>query len=148
MAFGHRHFVEIYKFLCSLCVCVCVCICGCPRIDDEVEELQHWCGNATGLRKKAAQGKEEMSQGTSERWNLKREKVSGHWGSLWYGVACCIYIKWWATALSATLIRKWPEQCKSQLSRFLPPSSSYVKSDKCHERRDVRWEWMVKIWWR
>ena len=65
MAFGRRHFVEIHKFLCS--VCVCVCICGCPRIDDEVEEWQHWCGNATGPRKKAARGKEEMSQGTSER---------------------------------------------------------------------------------
>ena len=22
--------------------------CGCPRTEDEVEELQHWCGNAIG----------------------------------------------------------------------------------------------------
>ena len=108
---------------------------------------------ATGPRRKAARVKEEVSQGTlrHSKWELEseeRERVSGHQGSFWSGMACCICIKWWATTLSATLMRKWPEQCKSQLSRFLPPPSSDVRSKKCNERRDVRWEWMVEIWWR
>ena len=57
----------LLKYVNFYFLCVCVYIFGCSKTNDEVEELQHWCGNATGPRKKAARGKEEMSQGTSER---------------------------------------------------------------------------------
>ena len=47
---------------------------GCPRIEDEVEELQHWCG------RKVARGEEGMSQGALRHskweWESKeRESV-------------------------------------------------------------------------
>ena len=38
--------------------------CGCSRTKDEVKELQHWCGNAMGPRRKVTRGEEGMSQST------------------------------------------------------------------------------------
>ena len=41
---------------------------------------------------------------------------------------------------------KWPKQYKSQLSKLLPPPSSKVEKDKCHERKLVRLGWMIQMW--
>ena len=38
--------------------------CRCLRTEDEVEELQYWCGDATGLRRKIARGEQGVSQRT------------------------------------------------------------------------------------
>ena len=41
---------------------------------------------------------------------------------------------------------KWPKQYKSQLIKLLPPLSSEVEKDKCHERKLVRLGWMIQMW--
>ena len=38
----------LLKYVNFYFLCVCVYIFGCSRTNDEVEELQHWCGNAMG----------------------------------------------------------------------------------------------------
>ena len=35
-------------FYCFKTMFVFAFLCGCPMTEDEIEELQHWCGNATG----------------------------------------------------------------------------------------------------
>ena len=45
-----------------------------------------------------------------------RERIMRSKGSFQQEVAYCFCIKWWATTLSAALMRKWLEQCTSQLS--------------------------------
>ena len=53
---------------------------------------------STGLRRKDARGKEEMSQSTLRDSKRERERVNGYRGSFWLGIACRLRIKWWATA--------------------------------------------------
>ena len=65
----------------------------------------------TGPRRKDTRGKEDMSQSTlrDSKWEQKskeRERISGYRGSFWLRVACRLHIKWWATVLAATLMRK------------------------------------------
>ena len=43
---------------------------------------------------------------------IRRKRISDYRGSFQFGINYCLRIKWWATALSAALMRKWPEQCK------------------------------------
>ena len=45
-----------------------------------------------------------------------RERIMRSRGSFQQEVAYCFCIKWWATTFSAALMRKWLEQCTSQLS--------------------------------
>ena len=54
-----------------------------------------------------------MSQSTlkDSKWEhesgeRERERINGYRGSFWLGVACRLCIKWWATVLAATLMRK------------------------------------------
>ena len=66
MAFGHRHFVEIHKFLCSVCVCVCVFV-GARGSTMKLKSGNIGVGMPRARGRKPPEEKEEMSQGTSER---------------------------------------------------------------------------------
>ena len=69
---------------------------------------------------------------TKVTWELQVGRIGGGErimevrGNFQREVAYCLRIKWWATALSTTLMRKWPKQCNLQIS-----SSFYHLQWKC-----------------
>ena len=75
--------------------------CGCPRTEDEFEELQYDFGNVTvhgpGEERHSRKGGDESKyskgfQMGARVWRVKG-RASGYKGSFWLGVACRLRIK-------------------------------------------------------
>ena len=94
----------------------CTVCCGCPITMEEVEELQYKCGDAAAHKPEEGshpkRGRDEPKHSEVflvERRILRereRKRINDYRGSFYFGIACCHCIKCWATALSATLMRK------------------------------------------
>ena len=52
--------------------------CGCLRTEEEVEELQHWCGNATGHgpeeESRPRKGKSDSRYSKHSKWELESKE--------------------------------------------------------------------------
>ena len=80
----------------------------------KVEELQYKCGDAAAYKPEEGshpkRGRDESNHSevfpVERRIRRERERINDYRGSFYFGIACCHCIKWWATALSATLMRK------------------------------------------
>ena len=116
--------------------------CGYLKTEEEAEGSQCWPEDRRGSWRVAvmtsrcckppAQGKKSPEEGRKrivvlrgiqKEVRIKRVEDSGL-GCFSPGIACCIRINWKTIALSVALMRKWPEQYRPQLSRFLPWPSS------------------------
>ena len=85
---------------------------GCWIVELILEHYMSEEGGYPRIRGKEAKGFKELQVGRIG-WGKRIMRSKGNFQQ---EVTYYLRIKWWTTALLTALMRKWPEQCKSQLS--------------------------------